>query len=128
MKSPIVPIALGVGLVMTATAARAAAIGASTFGCKTQADATQAATLRARKDKAGLDAFGARMAASGVCIPFTRGITVDIDERGPALSCVRLTGDLSCYWIAKELIDEHPGEKGRGGEGGARGGRHKGAP
>jgi hypothetical protein len=128
MKPPLVPLVLILGLFAASTArtARAAAIGASMPGCKAQADATQAATLRAKKDTAGLDAFGRRMSASGACIPFAKGITVDIDQKGPALSCVRLTGDLSCYWIANAVVDEHPGEKGRGGEGGKRGGRRQG--
>lgn len=89
-------------------------------GCNQPTDAEKIAALQARKDRAGADALARPLVASRACIDLAKGITVDIDERRPPLACVRLTGDLSCYWIAAALVDEHPGEK--GGSGGKRGG------
>ena len=107
-----------------AVPADAAALKATTVGCATQADATKLAALQGRK--AALDAAAQPLEASRACLSFAKGIAVDIDETKPPLACIRLTGDLSCYWIAASLVDEHPGEKGGGGGkkgGGGRRGR-----
>ncbi len=93
--------------------ADAAALKAATVGCSAPADATRLAALQGHK--AALDAAAQPLEASRACLPFAKGIAVDIDETKPPLTCIRLTGDLSCYWIAAALIDEHPGEKGGGG-------------
>ena len=106
-----------------AVPAEAAALKAATVGCSVQADATRLAALQGRK--AALEAAAQPLEASRACISFAKGIAVDIDETRPPLACIRLTGDLSCYWIAAALVDEHPGEKGGGGgkKGGGRRGR-----
>ncbi|WP_158808262.1 hypothetical protein [Beijerinckia sp. L45] len=118
---------LTIAVVLSATAllcapASAAAVSASTLGCRTPADALKVAGFRAKKDTAGLATFGQTAAASRACIPLTKGVTVGIDEAKPPLSCVRLTGDLECYWVADALIDLYPGDKGAGG--GKKGGGH----
>ena len=100
-------------LLMLSAPANAAALKAATVGCTAKADATRLATLQGRK--AALDAAAQPLEASRACLPFAKGIAVDIDETAPPLACIRLTGDLSCYWIAASLVDEHPGEKGGGG-------------
>lgn len=93
--------------------ASAAALKAATVGCSAQADATKLAALQGRK--AAQEAAAQPLEASRACVAFAKGIIVDIDEAKPPLACIRLTGDLSCYWIAAALVDEHPGEKGGGG-------------
>jgi hypothetical protein len=95
--------------------ASAAAVSASTLGCRMPADALKVAGFRAKKDSAGLASFSQTASASRACIPLTKGVTVGIDEAKPPLSCVRLTGDLECYWVADALIDLYPGDKGAGG-------------
>lgn len=104
--------------------ARAAALSASTLGCRTPADALKVAGFRAKKDAAGLTTFGQTAAAIRACIPLTKGITVGIDEAKPPLSCVRLSGDLECYWVADALVDLYPSDKGAGGGKKGGGGRH----
>jgi hypothetical protein len=106
--------------------ADAAALAVSTLGCRTPADALKVAGFRAKKDAAGLASFSQTAATSRACIPLTKGVTVGIDEAKPPLSCVRLTGDLECYWVADALIDLYPGDKGAGGgkKGGGGGHRH----
>ncbi len=110
-----------VALLALCAPADAAALKAATVGCSAQADATKLAALQGRK--AAQDAAAQPLEASRACLSFAKGITVDIDEAKPPLACVRLTGDLSCYWIAASLLDEHPGEKGGGGGKKAGGGR-----
>ncbi len=101
--------------------AEAAALKAATVGCATPADATKIVALQGRK--AAQDAAAQPLEATRACLAFAKGINVDIDETKPPLACIRLTGDLSCYWIAAALVDEHPGEKGGGGKKGGGGGR-----
>ena len=101
--------------------AEAAALKAATVGCATPADAAIIAALQGRK--AAQDAAAQPLEASRACLSFAKGINVDIDETKPPLACIRLTGDLSCYWIAAALVDEHPGEKGGGGKKSGGGGR-----
>ena len=96
--------------------ARAAAIAKSTLGCKTPGDVTKTAALKG----GALDAASRPLVASGACTFLAKGASVDVDEEKSPLSCVRLTGDLSCLWVQSALIDQHPGEKGSGG--GQRGG------
>ncbi|MGO9007702.1 MAG: hypothetical protein ACLQIQ_01725 [Beijerinckiaceae bacterium] len=72
----------------------------------------KAAELQAKKDKVGLEAFSRPLIASGACTAMGRGLTVDVDEKKLPLACVRLAGDLSCYWVADVFIDPNPGEKG----------------
>jgi hypothetical protein len=93
------------------SSATAAVLKATTLACKTPADATKATTFLAKKDKAGLEAFSRTSIASGACTQLGRGVQVEIDEKQLPLSCVRLTGDLNCYWVADVLVDLHPGEK-----------------
>lgn len=104
--------------------ARAAALSATTLGCRAPADALKVAGFRAKKDAAGLASFSQSATASRACVPLTKGVTVGIDEAKPPLSCVRLTGDLECYWVADALIDLYPGQKG-GGAGKQGGGGHR---
>ncbi len=99
----------------------AASLTSSSLGCKTQADATKAAMLRAKKDSAGLDAFSKPLIAARSCIAFAKGVTIDVDEKRPPLACVRLTGDLECYWVADALVDLYPSAE-KGGAAGHRGG------
>ena len=103
-----------VGLVSTGLAsvaipapARAEALKTAAVGCRSADDATKLAATPGR-DKARA------LVASGACIDFAKGITIDVDERRPPLACVRLTGDLSCYWMAASLVDDHPSGKGEG--------------
>ncbi len=102
--------------------AEAAALKAATVGCATPADAGRLAALQGRK--AAQDAAAQPLEASRACLAFAKGIVVGIDESKPPLACIRLSGDLSCYWIAASLVDEHPGEKGGGG--GKKGGGKRG--
>ena len=108
-------------LIALGAPADAAALKAATVGCSAPADATKLAALQGRK--AALDAAAQPLEASRACLPFAKGIAVDIDETKPPLVCIRLTGDLSCYWIAASLVEEHPGEKGGGGKKGGGGRR-----
>ena len=96
---------------MANSSARAAVLKATTLACKAPTDATKAFALLAKKDKAGLEAFSRPLIASGACTPMGRGVSVEVEEQKLPLSCVRLSGDLSCYWVADVLIDQHPGEK-----------------
>lgn len=102
----------------------AASIKAATIGCTAPADATRLAVLQARK--AAQEAAAQPLLATRACLAFAKGITVDVDEAKPPLACIRLTGDLSCYWVVTALVDEHPGEKGGGvgKRGGGAGRRH----
>ena len=96
--------------------ARAAGIAAATLGCRTPADLAKTAPLRG----GALDGASRPLVASGACTLLAKGATVDVDEEKAPLSCVRLTGELSCLWVRSALVDQHPGEKGAGG--GRRGG------
>ena len=118
LSSTLVILAAGAG------AGHADALKAAAVGCTTPADAEKIAVLQVRRDKAGADAVARPLVASRACIDFAKGVKIEIDEQRPPLTCVRLTGDLSCYWIAAALVDEHPGEKSGGGKGG--GGRRGG--
>ena len=89
-------------------------------GCAAVADAQKIAQA---KDKAAALAISQPLVASRACISFAKGLKIDIDERKPPLVCIRLPGDLSCYWLATAAIDDHPGEKGAGG--GGRGGKRR---
>jgi len=91
-------------------AARAAAMKTSTFGCKAPADAQKALYLQSKKDAAGLAAFTQAKLASGACVTLGRGLTVTTDMKKPPLTCVRLSGDLDCYWTADVLVDLNPAE------------------
>lgn len=97
---------------LSTSPATAAVLKATTLACKTPADATKAVAFLAKKDKAGLEAFSRSSIASGACTQLGKGVTVDVDEQKLPLSCVRLTGDLNCYWLADVFIDQHPGQKG----------------
>ena len=118
MKSMCLAAAL---LLTTSGASSADVLKLATVGCTAPGDAEKIAALQARKDKAGADAMARPLVVSRACIDFAKGVTVGVDERRLPLACVRLTGDLSCYWIAAAIIDEHPGQKG----GGARRGAHR---
>ena len=74
-------------------------------------------TLAALQGRKGAQEAAAQpLVAKRTCLPFAKGIAIDIDETKTPLACIRLTGDLSCYWVAATLLDEHPGEKGGGGK------------
>ncbi len=103
-------------IALAAVPANAEALRAAAVGCRTPDDATKVAAMPAR-DKAATRP----LVASGACLDLSKGTTIDVDERRPPLACVRLTGDLSCYWIAASLVDDHPGQKG-GGSGQKQGG------
>jgi len=110
-------IALALVSSVSGSPAFADALRVAATGCRTPGDAEHIAALQAKKDKAGVEALAGPLVASGACIALPKSVTVDIDERQKALACVRLTGDLSCYWLAAALVDEHPGEKGAKGGG-----------
>ncbi len=93
-------------LTLAAVPARAEALRAAAVGCRTPTDATTVAAMPVR-DKAATRP----LVVSGACLDLAKGVAVDVDERRPPLACVRLTGDLSCYWIAASLVDDHPGQK-----------------
>jgi hypothetical protein len=95
--------------------ADAAALSASTLGCRAPLDALKLEGFSARHDTPGLATFSQAVTASRACIPLTKGVAVGVDEAKPPLSCVRLTGDLECYWVPNALVDLYPGEKGAGG-------------
>ena len=124
MRLVIIAVAL-TSLALPGSSADAAALSASTLGCRTPADALKVAGFRAKKDAAGLASFSQTAEAARACIPLTKGVTVGIDEAKPPLSCVRLTGDLECYWVADALVDLYPGDKGAGAGGGKKGGGHR---
>ena len=111
-------------VVASGGASRADALRTAAVGCTTPADAEKIALLLGQKNKAGADAAARPLVASRACIDFAKGVKIDVDERKPPLACVRLTGDLSCYWVAAALVDEHPGEKGGGGKRAGSGRRH----
>ena len=106
---------------LPADAAHADALRSAAIGCSTPADAEKIAALQERHDRAGAEAIGRPLLASRACLDFAKGRVVDVDERRPPLACIRLPGDLSCYWVTLAALDEHPGEKGKGGrQGGGR--------
>ncbi len=109
----------GLSLLVSARPAHAEALRTAAVGCRSADDATKLAATP------GHDAARA-LVTSGACMDFAKGITIDVDERRPPLACVRLTGDLSCYWMAAALVDDHPSAKGSGGkrQGGGGGRRH----
>ena len=118
------PCVLALAILLAVPAAgHADVLKVATVGCTAPADAEKIAALQARRDKAGADALARPLIASRACIDFGKGLKIDVDERRPPLACIRLTGDLSCYWIAASILDEHPGEKGTGGA--KRGGGHR---
>ena len=96
--------------------AGAAGLVRATLGCRTPADLAKTTPLKS----GALDDASRPMVASGACTLLAKGVTVDVDEEKAPLSCVRLTGDLSCLWVQSALVDQHPGQKGSGG--GQRGG------
>ena len=107
-------ILLSVCLSSVGGAGSAAVLTAATVGCSAQADAVKLAALQGRR--VAQDAAAQPLEASRACLAFAKGITVGIDETKAPLACVRLSGDLSCYWIAATLLDDHPGDKGGGGK------------
>ncbi len=109
---------IGLAFVGLATPVRAEALRTAAVGCRSADDAARLAAPA--RDKAQARA----LVASGACIDFAKGITIDVDERRPPLLCVRLTGDLSCYWMAAALVDDHPSEKGGGAKRQGGGKRH----
>lgn len=103
--------------------AGAAVLKAATVGCTKPTDAAALAALQGRK--AAQDAAAGPLEATRACLGFAKRIAVDIDEAKAPLDCIRLSGDLSCYWAAAALVDEHPGQKGGAGKHGGGGGhRH----
>ena len=86
----------------------AAVLKMTTFGCKAEADATKAIGFQVRKDSAGLDKFTAPKVAAGECVAFGRGVSINAETKKPPLVCVRLSGDLNCYWVADSLVDLNP--------------------
>ncbi|MFY9657241.1 MAG: hypothetical protein WAK01_11755 [Methylocystis sp.] len=78
------------------------------------------------------DTSGAKAAAllkskvdAGLCIQFSKGQQVSIDERDGSLWCVRRTGDLDCYWTLDKAVDPSPPITSSGGaqDGGRQAGR-----
>jgi hypothetical protein len=77
------------------------------------------------------DLSGAKAAAllkskvdAGLCIQFSKGQQVAIDERDGSLWCVRRTGDLDCYWTLDKAVDPNPPiTSNGGGQGGGQTGR-----
>ncbi|MDQ6867580.1 MAG: hypothetical protein M3178_03940 [Pseudomonadota bacterium] len=64
--------------------------------------------------------------AAGACNALAKGITIDIDEKMLPLSRVRLTGNLSCYWVPDSTGRSTPGgRKVLAAEDIAAGGRHQ---
>jgi hypothetical protein len=104
--------------------AEAAAVKTMTYGCKSEADANKALMLQAKKDTSGLEGFTKPKIASGECIAFGRGVTVDPERTKAALTCARLTGGLDCYWMADYLIELHPSDQRQNPMGGGTRHRH----
>lgn len=115
-------LALSGGLVC-GSAAEAAVLRATVTGCKTPEDASKAFALGAQHKTADIEALTARRA----CLGFTKGLTVDIDEKKAPMTCIRLTGDLECWWVPSAVVDEYPGSPGHGSGGGRSGGHRHGA-
>ncbi len=111
-------------VVLWLSGAAAAVLTSPVFGCRAPADATRAAALRAKKDAAGFATFSQPLVASRACLELAKGVVVGVDENRAPLSCVRLTGDLECYWVPGAAVDLYPGQKGGGGRGGG-GGRRR---
>jgi hypothetical protein len=106
------PVAVaGLFLVLWYGSAEAAVLTSGVLGCKTPIDANKAETFRAKNDAAGLETFSRPLIAARACIPLAKGVTVDVDQKQPPLSCVRLAGDLTCYWVPDALVNLHPAEK-----------------
>ncbi len=114
---------LGIVFAAACDRASAAVLVAGALGCKAPADASKAALLRAKRDSVGLDIFSKPLVASRSCTEFAKGVTVDVDEKRLPLSCVRLTGDLDCYWVPDALVDLYPAAKGE--MAGRKGGGHR---
>ena len=95
-------------IVCGAVRSDAAVLKMTTFGCKAEADATKAIGFQVRKDSAGLDKFTAPKVAAGDCVAFGRGVSINPETKRPPLVCVRLSGDLDCYWVAESLVDLNP--------------------
>ncbi len=88
--------------------AHAALTRAILLACKEEADLRQAAKLRSGGgDRKAAAEFEAGKKASGGCMEIPRNTVVQIDERKPPLSCVRLQGGLDCYWVVGNGVDEY---------------------
>lgn len=91
---------LAAALVATAMPGEAAVLRNATLGCRQAPDAAKVA--------AGEDVAALR--TSRACIPFAKGIAIDVDEDKPPLSCIRLKGDLECWWVPDHAVDEAPAD------------------
>lgn len=115
---------IGAALLFMVVAGRADVLKSAAVGCTAPADAERIAALQNRRDRAGAEALARPLVGARSRIDLAKGLTIGVDERRPPLACVRLAGDLQCYWIAASLLDEHPGEKGRSAGGRQCGRRH----
>jgi hypothetical protein len=103
------------------SSAHAAAAKATAYACKDAAVFKKAFEQpaskanndpRAAKDtkeiRKNSDAYFKAKVATGECLQLARGQALSVDERNGNLWCVRLSGDLECYWTAEQLIDLYP--------------------
>lgn len=103
-------------ILLTSVPASAAVLKATVVGCSALAEARTLVGLQTT-DRVRAAAFSRPLVATRACLDFAKGISIDIDERKPPLLCIRLPGDLSCYWTSAAAVDEHPSEKGAAGSG-----------
>ncbi len=82
----------------------AAAVKAVTVGCRTEADARTLETMRAHGNADGFDALSQTKIAQAACATFARGTTITIETSKAPLMCVRLEGDLGCFWVPDRAI------------------------
>ncbi len=97
--------------IMITPSARAAALKEKAFACRSETDARMALDLATAKGKVvGLESFQAGKIASRDCLSLIKGLKVSVDQKRAPLMCVRLTGDLDCYWTPEAVVDLNPPE------------------
>jgi hypothetical protein len=109
---------------LTASPSQGAAFRAAYPGCADKETAKQA--LKDPRDPSGAKSAALLKSKvdAGLCIQFSKGQQVSIDERDGSLWCVRRTGDLDCYWTLDKAVDPNPPiTSGGGGQGGGQPGR-----
>ena len=106
-------ITFALALSMFGTPVSAEALKTTAIGCEKAADAEKLIELLSH-DRVAASAFSRPLLSSRSCLEFSKGVKIDVDQRRAPLACIRLPGDLSCYWMAAAFVDDHPGEKGSG--------------
>jgi len=98
--------ALAIAALLLASEANAATTRVDVLACKDPADIRAIAGLKAKPDKKSSAEFEASRVASGECTHIRGKTVISIDERKPALMCVRPAGAFDCYWVASALVNE----------------------